>query len=192
MIRKVFIVIAVLSITSTINAQNVEGVNARIDAMAGCGVISDIGWTIGKPSSLYAFPDQVQASALIIDIEGLGKTYGSIIAIKSIGEHFFIGVSMNGRRAMSSAFYNKAITFGNFTENFGSMPQLGMFFPVFPELNFCIRPNENLSIGIGGYFEHSKFEDDKTKDIRTLHGRGNMRRQVMTGGSVVNHRIPTI
>ncbi len=166
MIKKVFVLIAVLSITSSVYAQNVEGVNARIDAMGGAGVPSDIGWTIGKPSALYAFPDQVQASALIIKVEGRGQTYGSIIAIKSIGDHFLIGTTLNGRRAMSGDFYKKAIKFGEFSDNFSSdQTQLGMFFPVYPELNFCIRPNENLSIGIGGYFEHSLFENERARNI---------------------------
>ena len=165
MFKKVLAALAVLGVFYSAMGQNVEGVNARLDAMGGCGVIGDIGWTIGKPSSLYGYADQVQASALIIDIEGMGTTFGSIIAIKSIGEHFFVGATMNGRRAMSGSFYTKAITFGNFTENFGSMSQLGMFFPVYPEINFCLRPNDNLSIGLGGYFEYSKFNDDKTKNM---------------------------
>ena len=76
MFKKVLAAIAVLGIFYSAMGQNVEGVNARLDAMAGNGVVGDIGWTIGKPSALYAFPDQVQASALIIEIEGMGKTYG--------------------------------------------------------------------------------------------------------------------
>ena len=126
MFKKVLAAIAVLGVFYSTMGQNIEGVNARLDAMAGCGVIGDIGWTIGKPSSLYGYADQVQYSPLIITIEGLGKTYGSIIAIKSFGEHFFAGITMDNRKAMSGTFYNRAIIYGDFGENFNFMTQPGV------------------------------------------------------------------
>lgn len=165
MFKKVLAAIAVLGVFYSTMGQNIEGVNARLDAMGGCGVIGDIGWTIGKPSSLYGYADQVQASALIITIEGMGKTYGSIIAIKSIGEHFFIGMTMNGRKAMSGRFYSKAIEYGDFGENFNFLTQSGLYFPVYPHLNINIKPSDNLSIGVGGYFEHSKHDEEIMKNF---------------------------
>lgn len=169
MFKKVLAAIAVLGVFYSAIGQNVEGVNARLDAMGGCGVVGDIGWTIGKPSSLYGYADQVQASGLIITIEGLGKTYGSIIAIKSLGEHFFVGMTMNGRKAMSGTFYKKAIEYGDFGENFNFLTQPGQYFPVYPHLNINYKPSDNLSIGIGGYFEHSKHDEQKTKNIVYSH-----------------------
>ena len=169
MFKKVLAAIAVLGVFYSTMGQNIEGVNARLDAMAGCGVIGDIGWTIGKPSSLYGYADQVQYSPLIITIEGLGKTYGSIIAIKSFGEHFFAGITMDNRKAMSGTFYNRAIIYGDFGENFNFMTQPGQYFPGYPHLNLNYKPSDNLSIGIGGYFEHSKHDEQKMKNIVYSH-----------------------
>lgn len=159
MFKKILFTLGILSISFPSFAQNIEGINARIDAMGGSGVIGDIGWTYGQPCAIYAFPDQIQASALIIDIEGVGKSYGSIIAIKSFfGEKFFAGLTLNDRRALSSVFYKTATEFGKFGENFDALTQLGKDLPLFPSLNFCLRPNKNLSIGLGGYLEHSRFD----------------------------------
>ncbi len=156
--KKIIFSVLILFLTYSLYAQNIEGVNARIDAMGGAGVTSDIGWTIGKPSSLYGFGDQVQLSALIIPIEGIGQSFGSIIAIKSLGENLFLGITLNNRRAMSSFFYKKSSEFGGFGELFDYETQPGQYFPDFPQVNFCIRPNDNLSIGVGAFLEHSKYD----------------------------------
>jgi hypothetical protein len=165
MVKKLFLLFTILCMSFSLYAQNVEGVNARIDAMGGCGVIGDIGWTVGKPCKINAYPNNVQASAVIMDLEGSAQTYGQIIAIKSFGDHFFAGLTMNDKRAMSGTFYKVAMYEYGFLENFQSM-KLGRWFPNWPHLNLCLKPNDNFVIGLGGFFEHSKYEEKKRKEFR--------------------------
>ncbi len=165
MFKKLFLLFTALCMSFSVYAQNVEGVNARIDAMGGCGVIGDIGWTIGKPCKIYAYPNQVQASAVIMDLEGSAQTYGQIIAIKSFGDYFFAGLTMNDKRAMSGTFYKVAKSEFGFLDNFQSMAE-GRWFPNWPQLNLCLKPNDNFVIGLGGFFEHSKYEEKEKKELR--------------------------
>ena len=165
MFKKMVAAIAVLGAFYSVVAQNVEGVNARIDAMGGCGVIGDIGWTVNKPCKIYGYADQVQASGIIKDIEGLAQTYGQIIAIKSIGEHFFVGLTINDRRAMSGTYYKVAMEQFGFIENFQTMEK-GRWLPNWPHVNFNIKPNDKFSLGIGGYWELSKHDEKKELEFK--------------------------
>ena len=105
MFKKILLCIAVLSVSFSVVAQNIEGVNARLDAMAGSGPITDIGWTIDKPDGLYNFPNQVQGTAVLMDIPGIGVTYGSIIGIVRFSEALYAGVTLNNRNQMPGFFY---------------------------------------------------------------------------------------
>ncbi len=160
MLKKLIISVLIIGAYFLTVGQNIDGVNARLDGMAGIGVISDIGWTVDKPSALYAFPDQVQASGIVKDIENLGTGYGAIIAIKSFGEHTFFGLTFNNRRAMPGGFYNLADGFGEFSEHFNS--GVGRFFPDIPHINLGFKFSDNFTGGIGTYMEASK-RDIKNK-----------------------------
>jgi len=165
MIKKLCMVIAVAGFMyNSTHAQNVEAVNARLDAMGGIGAPGDIGWVVDKPSYLYAWRDYIQASGIIKDIEGLGKSYGAIIATKSLGKHLTMGLTFNDRRAMMGSFYTISSEFGGFTDNFAAM-QLGKWLANWPHLGFCIRPNDKVSIGIGGFLEQSKMDAEHNKQI---------------------------
>lgn len=168
MLKKLFSVTVVWGILFSVYGQNVEGVNARLDAIGGVGAPADFGWIVDKPSYLYRWPDRIQASGIIKDIEGQGKTYGAILVTKSFGEKFFVGMTMNDRKAMSGTFYTIARDFGHFEENFGAN-EIGHHFPNWPHLLFNIRPNENLSIGIGGYLENSKYDAKHTNEFTYTH-----------------------
>ncbi len=163
------IVVCALSFTAV--AQNIEGVNARLDGMGGIGTPADIGWTIGKPSYLYRWADRVQASAIIKDIEGIGKAYGSIIAIKSFGEHTFLGISFNNRKALSGSFYKIAIEQAKFNENFGSTGT-GRFFPDIPHVNLGFKFGDNFTGGVGTYMEASKHDSKHENQFFYRHSGG--------------------
>lgn len=156
MFKKLLIAVVVMGACFSTVAQNVEGVNARIDAMGGAGYIGDIGWTIGKPSAIPGYADLIQASGIIKPIEGIGESYGAIIAIKSFGENVFFGLTFNNRRTMPGTFFKIAEIFGGFNDNFGGMANC-RFFPNLPHANLGFKFGEH-TFGIGGFLEASKHD----------------------------------
>ncbi len=202
MIKKIFIVIAVLSITSSVYAQNIEGVNARLDAMGGVGTPADIGWVNDKPSYIYRWADRIQGTGIMKSTEGTGTSFGSVIATKSLGEKFFVSLTFNNKRAMSGTFYKLAQEFGGFLENFGAVGATpGKDLAVWPHLGINIRPNENFSLGLGAYLEHSNYDAKHTKevkyeyqtpsgtDIRTISYDSTTTRKYMGIGIIADARI---
>ncbi len=160
MVQRIGAFLVILFVTYSSIAQNIEGVNARLDAIAGSGICDDIGWTIGNPRSISSFPDQIQGSAINRDIIGVGKAiYGSVVAIKSIGEHFLFGLTANGDVAMGSDYYIKAAQFieGAGDELWITDANLSKI-PRYPHLNLCFKINDDNSIGLGGFIEHTKYE----------------------------------
>lgn len=170
MLKKLLIAVVVMGAWYSTVAQNVEGVNARIDGMGGSGTIGDIGWSIDKPSALFGYLDKVQASVINKDIEGIGKAYGAIIAIKSIGENVALGVTWNDRRALSGTFYKIAQEFGGFNDNFGGMAN-ARYFPKLPHVNLGFKVGEQ-TFGIGAYMEASKHDAAHNKEFRYSHTNG--------------------
>ena len=53
-------------ILTSVYAQNIEGVNARLDGWAGCGIPDDIGWACMQPRKFIQYADNFQGSVIII------------------------------------------------------------------------------------------------------------------------------
>jgi hypothetical protein len=170
MFKKLFVSVIAMGVYFSAVAQNIEGVNARLDGMGGIGTISDIGWTIDKPSALYGYGDHVQASAVLKDIEDVGKSFGAIIAIKSIGERIFLGMTFNSRSAMPYSFYDKfAVGFAGFDD---LALKNGNFFPDIPRVNLGFKIGDNFTGGIGTFMEVNKREADNECEYRYTHTGG--------------------
>jgi hypothetical protein len=163
MLKKLFAAILLAGFSFTVFSQNVEGINARIDAMAGCGMISDIGWAIGEPVQIVNYPDILSASLYATPIPDVGESFGAIIGVKSIGEHVRIGLTMNDRLQMPYAFYKdggyyldaKHINGDNHAEKF----------PMYPSLAFAVKFNDDFSFGCGGWVEGQRYS---LEDIRKV------------------------
>ena len=170
MLKKFLAVIAVLSLSFSAVAQNIEGVNARLDGMAGSGPSDDIGWTIKHPASIFNYPNHYQGTICLMDIPGIGKTYGAIIGIVQFSEVFYAGVVLNNRIVMGGGFYDKGAHFLNAQHIDGADNAKG--FPNIPAVNFCLKLSDNFQLGLGGYFEGAAYDldDDKKLPYATATG----------------------
>jgi hypothetical protein len=164
MVKKIVAGIAVLSFSFSAVAQNIEGVNARIDAIGGSGAVDDIGWTITQPASLFKFANQFQGSICVSPIPGLGETYGSIIGITALTSNLFVGITMNDRVLMpagqSTGFYSEGCNLIANTMNQGQPPNgddNAKQFPNLPTVNVCFKVDDNLAFGLGGFFEGASY-----------------------------------
>ncbi|MBN2036205.1 MAG: hypothetical protein JW768_05640 [Chitinispirillaceae bacterium] len=161
MLKKIAVVVTGASLCCSVLGQNIEGVNARIDAMGGSGACTDIAWTIHKPAGIYQFPNQVQASAINAEIWGLGQTFGSIIGITQVTQNLFLGFSMNNRMEMPFSFYRDAALLLDATHI--SPTDNAENYPNYPKVNICLKVNDNMQFGIGAYFEGMSYTHDETK-----------------------------
>ena len=170
MLKKFLAVIAVLSLSFSAVAQNIEGVNARLDGMAGSGASDDIGWTIRHPASLFNYPNHYQGTICLMDIPGIGKTYGAVIGIVQFSELFYAGIVLNNRIVMGNGFYEEGAHFLNATHINGADNASG--FPNIPAVNFCLKLSDNIQFGLGGYFEGAAYDlkDEKKLPYDTLAG----------------------
>lgn len=159
MFKKLLAIIAIAGITFPLFAQNIEGLNARIDAMGGSGVGDDIGWTVGQPRSLCAYPDQIQGSAIIKPIMGKGTTFGRIIVIKSLSDNVFLGLTLNNSRMLLSRFYTKDCA-PLFLNDIGDLEidNVNENFQTVPHLNFCYKISDDYAVGAGFIFERTSFK----------------------------------
>ncbi len=164
MLKRFLVVIAVLSFSFSTIAQNIEGVNARLDAMAGSGASDDIGWTIHHPASLFNYPNYFQGSICLMPIPGIDRTYGAIIGIVQFNEMFYAGVTLNERTTMGGSFYSEGALIINAPHIDGEESAKG--FPNLPNVNLCLKLSDNVQLGLGGYFEASSY-DYKAKKIES-------------------------
>ncbi len=159
MFKKLFIAILLAGFSFTTFSQNVEGVNARIDAMAGSGLTSDLGWAMETPCQIANFPDQFQGSIYCTPIPGIGGAYGLVIGVKSIGEHFRLGVAINERNKMSGAFYefgcNYLMTNSTYFHLDGT--DNAERWPMYPHIMACIKFNDDNNLGLGFFAEGQTF-----------------------------------
>lgn len=186
MFKKLLAIITIAGISFPIVAQNIEGLNARIDAMGGSGVGDDIGWTVGQPRALCGYPDQIQGSAIIKNIMDKGQTFGRIIVIKSLGDYVFLGLTMNNDRMLLSRFYNTSALFlnafgdleiGNINENFQTMPHI----------NLCFKITDDYSVGAGFIMERTSF---KTSILDSLNFKDSTNEKSITHiGGIVDAKI---
>ncbi len=162
MLKKLFIAAVVLgcfSISSV--AQDIEGVNARLDAMGGAGVPSDFGFVINRPLKCVAWADRVQATGIMKEITGLETRFGSIIATKSIiKDRFAVGLTFNDRTEMQSDYYSKYADSPYHAALIYFEKENVMLekFSNYPRLLFGIKINDNFQFGIGGIIEHSTYD----------------------------------
>lgn len=159
MIKRLFVSLCIIASISTTDAQNIEGVNARLDGMGGSGLPDDIGWTIGNPRAIVSFPDIVQASAIVSEIDGSGSVFGRMVLIKAIGDHFLFGLTANNNRIIWGNFYTEAeniLESGAYREKIVDIPHL----------NLCYRFNDNYALGIGVFSE--MYRRNKTLKDTTM------------------------
>lgn len=156
---RLFLIICILTVSLivNVNAQNIEGVNARLDGMAGSGVADDIGWTVGNPRSISGFKDLIQGSALLKKFDGKGNQFGRIMAIKSIGEKLSLGLTLNNKRVMNKDFVGNMFSF----YEFGFGEHLNINKVDLPHINLCYEINDVFTIGAGLYSEYNKSRSSK-------------------------------
>ncbi len=156
-----------------IAAQNIEGVNARLDAMAGSAACDDIGWTIQHPASICNFPNQIQGSVHLMNTPGVGKTFGAIIGIVRLNDFLYAGITCNNREIMAYNFFEEGSLFLNCIH----LDEMAIHkrYPQLPQVNLCLKINDKLQFGAGGFFEGGSYDRKITGKI-----------PYDTGGSVPN------
>ena len=161
-INFVFVLCALCVLSGELFPQNIEGVNARLDAMGGSAAADDIGWTIGHPASIYKFPNTFQGSVNLITSDLKERTYGAIVGIVRFNDFLYAGVTFNNKLMMG--WYEKGYRFYSLGFDFINRPYIIYdSLPNIPQVNLCLKLNDKLQIGIGGYFEYSKYEYKATK-----------------------------
>lgn len=165
--RNTVILLFILCVFFFSNAfsQNIEGVNARLDAMAGSAAADDLGWTMRHPASIFKFPNHFQGSVGIkfmpehLGIDTKQKTYGNIIGVIQINEFLYFGATYNNKLVvddLNDSFYIYAGEFLDFPIPKDSLPFLPLVH--IPQVNLCFKFNDNIQLGIGGYFEGTAFD----------------------------------
>lgn len=158
---------ALLAFSFSSYAQNIEGVNARLDGMAGSGATDDIGWTISSPADIYKYPNQAQGTICLMPIPGVGKTYGDIVGIVALSSQFYAGLTLNDRMWMpagdATGFYADAAKLMNVLVSESADGAKG--FPNFPQANLCWRINDNFQVGTGGFFENASYSKKMNKQF---------------------------
>ncbi len=183
MFKKLFVIIAAAGLSFSALGQNIEGVNARLDAMGGSGVGDDIGWTVGNPRLIVDYPDLIQGSAVIKNILGKGQTFGRIIAIKSIGEKICIGLTANNNKVLRSGFYKDAGDFMDASVDL-EIGEINENFQTLPHLNFGIKLLDNLNLGAGFFLERTSFEKSITDTVNNIKDSVNEKSIYMPGGII--------
>lgn len=94
MCKKLIAAIAVGCVAFAVSAQN-----ARLDAMAGVGIVDDITGIIGNPADVTEYGDQIQGTVG----DGVSAAaFGAVIATKSIGSVLTLGLLANVQENKSS------------------------------------------------------------------------------------------
>ncbi len=183
MFNKCAFFITVTGLIFSTVAQNIEGVNARLDAMGGSGVADDIGWTVDNPRSIVDWPDRIQGSAIIKNIMGKGETFGRIIAIKSIGDKICVGITANNNKLLRSGFYKDAGDFLNATVDL-EIGELNENFQTLPHINFGMKISNKLNLGAGFFLERTSFEKTVTDTLNGILDSVNEKSITMAGGII--------
>ncbi len=142
-------------------AQDIEGVNARLDALGGAGVPSDFGFVIDRPLKCVDWADRVQGTGIMKKITGLETHFGSIIATKSIiKDRFAIGLTFNNKPEMPGAFYSNYADDPYLADviNFDKQNVMLEKFANYPRLLLGFKINDNFQFGLGSFLEYSKFD----------------------------------
>ncbi len=144
-----FISLMVCAFFSANHAQNIEGVNARIDGMAGAGIPDDIGWCFFQGRNFKKYPDYIQGNAIIKPYWGTKETFGGIIVLKSLGENIVAGMSANNNLLMGGDFYFRGFSFMEASGDFGLTPEdmVNTSLPSFPQVGLSVKVADNINIG---------------------------------------------
>jgi len=170
MLKKLFVAALILGCFSFSSvAQDIEGVNARLDAMGGAGVPSDFGFVIDRPLKCVDWADRIQGTGIMKEITGLEQQFGTIIATKSIiKDHFAIGLTFNNRLEMPSSFYvNYAdAPYDAYWINFDKIHVMLEKFANYPRLLLGFKINDKFQFGLGGFLEHSSYDKVQKSEKR--------------------------
>ncbi len=163
---KVFCLVLVTGgLIAQIHAQNVEGINARLDAMAGAGVPDDIGWVSMQPRNFKKYPDYIQGSIRIKDYWDAEETFGRIILLKSLGERVILGLTMNNDLEIWGNFYGRGALF--LDAELGFIPEgvTSNSLPILPHIGASAKITDNINIGVIGFGEMVKAETEVPYDL---------------------------
>lgn len=163
---KVFYLVLVTGvILAHVHAQNLEGVNARLDGMAGAGVPDDIGWCSMQPRNFIKYPDYIQGSIRVKDYWDAEETFGRIILLKSIGERAVIGLTMNNDLEIWGNFYGRGTEFldAEFGLNPGSYTSNSL--PILPHIGASFKITDDINVGVIGFGEIIKSETEVPYDL---------------------------
>lgn len=160
----VLLVLFIFYLPFVVLSQNLEGINARVDAMGGVFSMDDPGWAIGSPSLMANVPDILHGSIFINAVpnlgegDNIGETYGGILLVKSLGEIIRLGFTLNERRYMPVAFYESGSRFLNFGGEGAS--QLDSMIMV-PSVSLAFKINDNINFGFGGFFKSFGYNGER-------------------------------
>jgi hypothetical protein len=154
----IFIALMVCTLFTISHAQNLEGVNARIDAMGGEGISDDIGWTYLQPRNYIKFPNQIQGNVAIKQFwDNDVPTFRRLFFTKSIGDRVVLGGTLNNALIMTDSYYTRGFEFMK-AYDLGLDPSTLITYnlPVFPHLGANIKITDNINIGVLGFYEGAK------------------------------------
>ncbi len=150
MLKKILFISLTVCVLFTMNqAQNIEGVNARLDGMAGAGIPDDIGWVCVNPRNFIKYPDYIQGNAVIKSYWGVNELFGRLIVLKSIGDRVVAGLTANNALMMSGDFYSRGIIFMEASGDFGFTSQDINYthLPAFPQIGANIKITDDINVG---------------------------------------------
>jgi len=152
------------------------GKTARIESMAGCALVNDITYSIGNPSKIMSFPDNLTITgfpdAPIVESFGgtisdnwFNKNFGPGFVTKSIGPFVVVGLEFNTYRYVGDPFFTEARKIPD------NATLLGESYPVLPKLNVAFKIGKQI-IGIGGFYDIDHFSkttsDTKSDSISAI------------------------
>ncbi len=123
-------------------------INARIDAMSGVYVSDDVGWSIIGPYRIALFPDQLQCNMYTSHMIKYGTYSLDLIAIKSLGERFLFGITLDYRSLMPRHFFNVGSNLLRITSD----SEIGKFNYI-PKFALAFVLNEKVILGGSAIFE---------------------------------------
>lgn len=172
MLKKILSIALMVCASFTMShAQNIEGVNARLDGWAGCGIPDDIGWICSTPRNFIKYPDYVQGNTIIKPYWGTKETFGSLILLKSLGPRVVAGITANNALIMSGGFYFRSFSFMNAGGDFGLTPEdmVNTSLPAYPQIGASFKITDHINIGVLGFGEGIKKKNEyKILNIETL------------------------
>lgn len=159
--KVLFVGLVVCTLFSVAHAQNLEGVNARLDALGGEGISDDIGWTYMQPRNYIKFPNYVQGNIIIKEFWGTAECFGRLFFTKSIGDRVVVGGTLNNSPIMGGDFYYRAFNFLGTDDLILDVLSFNNYtLPSFPQIGANIKVADNINIGVLGFLERIKSDNE--------------------------------